>query len=179
DNAGKVYVHYFRNQYVRGSFYDNTFQHNLLFFGELPEERLGQTLVVDQFTTDSVADMLLMAPFGTPVGRQWAGRGFFIAGRSAPDTLTGEIELNIVNTDVLVYGDSAGEFMGSQLTQGDITGDGVADIGFVGDRSTGVNVNGLSYWSLMGKYYKPRTLDVNPPGSVSAVPAAEWMSMKE
>ncbi|MFH0793541.1 MAG: hypothetical protein V2A74_05860, partial [bacterium] len=47
DNAGKVYVHYFRNQYVRGSFYDNTFQHNLLFFGELPEERLGQTLVVD------------------------------------------------------------------------------------------------------------------------------------
>jgi len=179
NNAGKVYVHYFRNQYVRGSFYDNFFQNDVVFFGEQPDERLGQSLVVDQLTTDSIADMLLMAPFGTPIGRQWAGRGFFIVGRSGIDALSGEIELNIINSDVLIYGDSAGEFTGSQMTTGDITGDGVSDTGFVGDRSTGVNPNGLSYWTLIGKYYKPRTLDVSPPGSVSGVPAAEWMMLKE
>jgi hypothetical protein len=90
------------------------------FIGDTPGEQLGAAITSGDFNGDSIDDLVIGSSFSSIEQREFNGKVSIFFGKK-----------NILTTfspDVVLYGESSGDQLGTSLTTGDFNNDGIDDL---------------------------------------------------
>lgn len=149
-NAGKVYFVYNKGQFTNVLYFNLQSHVDLTVGCTFMNGHFGHRIAAFNLNDDNIDDVIMTVPYGTPVGRDYAGAAYIIMGRSGADALSGYAWVGDRHADVDVLGGEPGDFVGYNLAIGDINGDSIDDFMLTGDRVSGVNSGFGTMWALFG-----------------------------
>lgn len=177
-NAGTVYV-------VLGSLslaptFDVAEDADVTILGANVDDFLGESLAGGDVNGDGISDIIIGARSadGPGNGRRGSGEAYVVYGSpSLPET----IELDGQDQDVIIFGEAAGDYLGSSVYANDLNRDGIDDIivgGMLADEpSTGRRDSGKTYVIFGGANLPARidtrNLSIESPDQYSIVYGGE------
>ncbi len=96
-------------------------------YGDNRDDELGFAVASGDINNDSYDDIIIGAREADPVERSNAGKTYVIFGSNFPSPPY-TIDLNIQSADIVICGENAGDWSGSEVSTGDINNDGYYDI---------------------------------------------------
>jgi hypothetical protein len=126
NSAGSTYVFYGENFGPQITIDLNSQSANLTIHGNNSGDASGSSMSAGDINNDGYDDVIIGAFGADPGGRLSAGETYVIYGM---DYVTGTvIDLNSVSANITIYGNDTGDYLGYDVTSGDLNKDGFSEV---------------------------------------------------